>query len=108
MIFANESLGYLSREISPHELEIADWKSSTYEQVIKLIQSFRNKVEAFEHNDRKKAVETLARKIKFKSLKSTLTMLKKNLVNSPPEGQKDILVAISQLNRDLVNLEKQS
>ena len=29
MIFASEALGYLSREISPHELEIADWKSNT-------------------------------------------------------------------------------
>ena len=69
---------------------------------------FREEKSAFAEMDRKKAIETLAKKIKFMSLKNTLSILKKNLINSPPEGQKDILVAISQVNRDLVNLEKGS
>ena len=36
LIFANEALSYLKRDISPSDLEIADWKASTYEQIIKL------------------------------------------------------------------------
>ena len=108
LIFANEALSYLKRDIAPEDLEIADWKASTYEQTIKLIASFEKKRSAFAEMDRKKAIETLAKKIKFMSLKNTLSVLKKNLINSPPEGQKDILVAISQINRDLVNLEKGS
>ncbi len=108
LIFASEALSYLKRDISPHDLEIADWKAGTYEQIIKLLASFESKKSAFEHDNRKKAIEILARKIRFISLKNTLSMLKKNLISSPPEGQKDILVAISQINRDLVSLEKES
>lgn len=110
--FALEMLDSLDQGRSPRGRDRVGMVSTASTQVMELIETFEKKQTAFAIENRREALERLVLAANAKSLKNTISYLKSQLLNrdySSPDWaheQQRIVVTITQLQRELMGLEK--
>lgn len=101
-----EFLTAIKKKLKPAEQEASFWRCSSELAVIKLIDNFREKVEAFQCDDRQGQIQRLGKSLRRKQLETSISILKSRLDDSDLDGQMEILSAISKLNSEIRSLEK--
>lgn len=111
---ALELLDSLDQQRPPRERDKAGFITAVAPQVMDLIENIEKKALAFQVDQRVKAIQGLVRTITIKNLKNTISYLKNQILKrspSPgddPDEQQRILLTITQLQRELITLEKSS
>lgn len=96
-----ELIQSLRRNQAPVELGPCHWRSSASEYVLNALEGLQNKAEAFTCQDRMHKIRQLVSLRATEDRRQTIKALQKSLLHARPDEQKDILITIQELYREI-------